>query len=403
MVIDLVFFIILELASGFCQTLPQFLAVRALYGIAMGGLYGPAGATALEDLPYDARGLLSGLYQEGYAVGYFLAAAFYRALAVTTPHGWRSLFWFGAGPPVLIILFRLWLPETDHFQVMKAEREAYERELRESGQEVASFNVKRFAVDAGQAISQNWFLFLYIVVMMTGFNGVSHGSQDLYPTFLEDQVGMSATDETVVTIVGQVGALLGAMTVGYISTFCGRRLSMMVACIFGAGLIPAYVYPRNLSLIASCFWEQFCVGGVWGPIPIHLMELSPKPIRSLLLGLGYQLGNLASSASVTIETTIGDRYPLPALADGTARYNYGKVIAIFLGAVWAYIFVFLLVGPEMTQEERDAEIEEARQLETLRAQGISHLDIGHTRRALEKSIEVHDLEVGDKAAVEHVE
>ena len=115
-------FIVLELGTGFTQNLSQFLAVRSLYGIAMGGLFGPAAATALEDLPYDARGLLSGLFEQGYATGYLLASIFYRALVPTTKHGWRSIFWFGAAPPILIILFRWSLPETNGFQVHQAER-----------------------------------------------------------------------------------------------------------------------------------------------------------------------------------------------------------------------------------------------------------------------------------------
>ena len=119
MIINLVFFIILELASGFTKNLSQFLGVRALYGIAMGGLFGPAASTALEDLPYEARGILSGLFEQGYATGYLLAALFYRALVPTTSHGWRSLFWFGAGPPIFIIIFRWYLPETNYFLVMK--------------------------------------------------------------------------------------------------------------------------------------------------------------------------------------------------------------------------------------------------------------------------------------------
>jgi SHS family lactate transporter-like MFS transporter len=124
MIINLGFFVVLELGAGFCQNLSQFLALRALYGIAMGGLFGPAAATALEDLPYEARGLLSGLFEQGYATGYLLAAIFYRALVPTTPNGWRSLFWFGAGPPIFIMIFRYYLPETNAFLVHKAEREA---------------------------------------------------------------------------------------------------------------------------------------------------------------------------------------------------------------------------------------------------------------------------------------
>lgn len=145
----------------------------------MGGLLAPAAATALEDLPYDARGILIGLFQQGYAVGYLLAAVFYRALVPTTTNGWRSLFWFGAAPPVLIIAWRWYLPETNHFQVLKASREA----KHETNQHAGASELRAFLREANQAFRANWFLFVYMVVLMSGFNSVSHGSQDLYPTF----------------------------------------------------------------------------------------------------------------------------------------------------------------------------------------------------------------------------
>lgn len=174
-IFNLGLFIILELASGFCQNLSQFLAVRSLYGIAMGGLFGPAAATALEDLPYDARGLLSGLYQQGYAMGYLLAAIFYRALVPTTTHGWRSIFWFGACPPVLIIAYRLWLPETNHFQVMAAEREEMERLQSERGGALVNAGAKAWLHQMKVDLKRNWVLFIYMVFLMTGFNSISHG------------------------------------------------------------------------------------------------------------------------------------------------------------------------------------------------------------------------------------
>jgi len=110
-------------------------------------------------------------------------------------------------------------------------------------------------------------LFVYMVVLMAGFNSISHGTQDLYPTFLKSQLGFSPTQATVVTVVGQLGAISGGMTVGWLSTFTGRRLAMMVACLLGGALVPPYVLLRNNDLIASAFFEQFFVGGVWGPIP----------------------------------------------------------------------------------------------------------------------------------------
>lgn len=108
-------FIVLELATGFCYTYNEFLGVRAIYGIAMGGLYGNAAATALEDCPERARGIISGMLQQGYAFGYLLATAFARAFVDTVGHTWRPLYWFGAGVPVLIIAFRLCLGETETF------------------------------------------------------------------------------------------------------------------------------------------------------------------------------------------------------------------------------------------------------------------------------------------------
>ncbi|EON70026.1 hypothetical protein W97_09292 [Coniosporium apollinis CBS 100218] len=395
MIINLFLFIVLELGSGFCTTLPQFLGVRSLYGIAMGGLFGPAAATALEDLPYDARGILSGLFEQGYAVGYLLAAVFYRALVPTTTHGWRSLFWFGAAPPVLIIAFRWWLPETNYFLVIKAEREAKHAAAHPFGSE------------SWVAVKQNWVLLVYMVLLMTGFNSCSHGSQDFYPTFLKEQAGESPTNTTIITVVGQIGALIGGTTIGYISSIIGRRLTMIIGCIIGAALVPAYILPRNLTLIAPAFFLQFFVGGVWGPIPIHLIELSPPALRTLAVGLTYQLGNLASSASATIQAVIGERYPLPPAADETKRFDYGKVIGIFMGTVWVYMLILLLLGPEMSLEERAERAQEAKEFEEMRRQGVSLTEIGRRRALGEKGMPNGETEPKreeqEKQGVEYVE
>ncbi|KAI6834678.1 sugar transporter family protein, partial [Hortaea werneckii] len=354
----------------------------ALYGIAMGGLLGPAASSALEDLPYDARGILSGLFIQGYATGYLLGAIFYRALVPTTePYpGWRSLFYFGAVPPVFIILWRWYLPETNYFQVLKAERETKEAEkAAASEQDEKTSSLKAFLKDSAAAMKANWFLFVYMVVLMAGFNSISHGTQDFYPTFLKDQLGFGATQTTVVTVVGQIGALIGGTVGGYVSTFTGRRLAMMKSCVIGGAVVPAYVLLKDMSLVASGFFEQFFVGAVWGPIPVHLIEMSPPALRSLIMGLTYQLGNLASSASATIQAVIGERFPLPPGPDGDERFDYGRVIGIFCGAVWAYILFFLFVGPEMTQEERNEEAEQAKEYERMREQGISLREIGIAR------------------------
>lgn len=189
---------------------------------------------------------------------------------------------------------------------------------------------------------------------------------------------MGATDVTVISVVGQIGALIGGTILGYTSTFFGRRLTMICGCFLGGALVPAYILPRDMSLVASAFFLQFFVGGVWGVIPIHLTELAPPALRTTAVGFTYQLGNLASSASATIQAVIGERYPLPPQGD-VERFDYGKVIAIFMGAIWAGQIVFLFLGPEMSQEERAEYAASADDLEALRKQGVSLKDIGIQR------------------------
>lgn len=226
--------------------------------------------------------------------------------------------------------------------------------------------MKAWVKATGPTLKANWVLFVYMIFLMTGFNSTSHGTQDLYPTFLKNQVELGPTEVTVISVVGQLGALIGGAALGYSSTFFGRRLTMITACIFGAAILPSYVLPHTVTLVASTFFEQFFVGGAWGPIPIHLTELSPNALRATAVGLTYQLGNLASSASATIQAVIGERFPLPPTADGGQRFDYGRVIGIFMGAVWVYDLVFLFVGPEMSEEERAEFAAEANELERLR-------------------------------------
>ena len=331
--INNVLFIILELATGFCNTYSQFLGCRALFGIAMGGLYGNAAATALEDCPDAAKGIISGLLQQGYAFGYLLAAAFARAFVDTTSHGWRPLYWFGAGPPVLIIVFRLCLPETKSFRERAAVRKA-------------SGNIAGTFVSEGKvALQQHWLLLVYLVLLMAGFNFMSHGSQDIYPLMIKNQYNFSADAVTVTQVVANLGAMTGGTLVGYSSQIFGRRISIIVISIVGGALLYPYTFVSSHSIMAAAFFEQFCVQGAWGIIPIHLMELSPGSFRTFVVGTSYQLGNLVSSASSTIETTIGERFPLPPKG-GESRYQYGKVICIFMACVFVYVIVLTLLGPE---------------------------------------------------------
>lgn len=360
-ILNNVLFIILELGTGFCNTYQQFLACRALFGVAMGGLYGNAAATALEDLPSEARGLMSGILQQGYAFGYLLATAFARGLVNTTSHGWRPLFWFGACPPVLIILWRLMLPETKIYKQHASVR----RTAKTSGPSVS----KVFLREGKVALRRHWLLLTYLVLLMAGFNFASHGSQDLYPTMLENQFEFSPNRVTVTQVCANLGAMLGGTVVGFCSQIFGRRLSIMVMCVIGGALLYPYTFTSSNAVIAAAFFEQFCVQGAWGVIPIHLMELSPGAFRTFVVGTSYQLGNLVSSASSTIESTIGDRFPLPPTASGTKRYEYGKVICIFMGCVYAYVLLLTFIGPEFLGRKfdvaHDADVREVADEETI--------------------------------------
>lgn len=363
---NLVLFIVLELGTGFTYSYEAFLGVRALYGIAMGGLYGNAAATALEDCPEEARGLVSGMLQQGYAFGYLLATVFARALVGTTPYTWRPLFWFGAGVPVLIIAFRLCLGETDAFLERKR--------VRESGDSVG----KTFLEEGKVALTRHWKLLIYMVLLMSGFNFMSHGSQDLYPTMLENQYNFSKDGVTVTQVVANLGAICGGTTIGYLSHMLGRRFSIIYASIVGGALLYPYSFVGSEKVAAAAFFEQFCVQGAWGVIPIHLMELSPGSFRTFVVGTSYQLGNLVSSASSTIEATIGERFPLPPkIEDGkeVARYQYGKVICIFMACVYVYVIVLTILGPEYKGRDmgvaRDEDLQEAAGREAVRGREAS--------------------------------
>lgn len=186
--------------------------------------------------------------------------------------------------------------------------------------------------------------------MMAGFNFLSHGSQDLYPTFLASQLMFTSALVTATTVVANFGALTGGTIIGYFSSFFGRRLSIILVLIVGAALIPAYLLPQSTAIMAGAFFEQMCVQGAWGVVPIHLIELSPPQFRSFVVGTSYQLGNLISSASSTIEATAGQHFPLHSSSNTTSsdkhQFDYGKVMIIFLASTYLYLLIIILLGPE---------------------------------------------------------
>jgi SHS family lactate transporter-like MFS transporter len=332
---------VLELGAGFTQTYAQFLAVRSLFGIGMGGIWGLAASTALENLPIETRGLASGVLQEGYAVGYLIAAVINLFLVPEQSHSWRALFWCASGISAFAALIRLALPESAVF--MQAKKDARLREERLGPN--AESKTKIFIKETKKMLKNHWMLCIYAVLLLTGFNFLSHGSQDLYPTYLEVSKGFSSHDATISTIIGNCGAIAGGAIAGFFSQYIGRRLTIIICILLVACFIPLWIIPSSFgALSAGAFCIQVGVQGAWGVIPIFLTEISPPAFRATFPGVAYQVGNMISSASAQIEATGGDN--IKTTLNGKVVPNYATVQGILIGVVAAFTLVVTLFGPE---------------------------------------------------------
>jgi SHS family lactate transporter-like MFS transporter len=284
LMIDLVFFSIVEVSTGFAHSFTTFLVLRALFGVGMGGEWGVGASLAMEKAPSNKRGVFSGLLQEGYACGNLLAAVCF--LFVFPRWGWRPMFFIGGLPALLAIFVRYNVKESEVWENRKRHT------LGEYGREVAS----------------HWKLFLYLVVLMTMMNFVSHGTQDMYPTFLERDWHFSPQKRALVTMLANVGAILGGIIFGHYSDRIGRRKTIVIALVLAILTIPIWAFAPMLPLlVAGAFIMQFMVQGAWGVVPAHINELSPDSVRGFLPGFAYQCGVMFASGVAYIEAIFGER------------------------------------------------------------------------------------------------
>ncbi|KAF7343697.1 MFS domain-containing protein [Mycena sanguinolenta] len=417
LVFNLVLIAVLELGAGFVQTFHQFLAVRSLFGIAMGGIWGLATSNALENLPVGLRGLASGVLQQGYAVGYLrggrarreprahtamrrimprvthlfsapplpfeflrgrsallfcsgagfarcwvvvcflppslppmlratlflhlvsqLSACISLKLVPAVHPGWRALFWTASGISLFGGFLRAILPESTFF--VKARKAAESHNIVSEKEKTRVF-IKQIR----QMLKEHWALCVYTVLLMTGMNFLSHGSQDLYPTYMEQTKGFDAHLATIATIIGNCGAVAGGAFAGWISQFLGRRITIIGCVLLVAVFIPLWIIPSSFSsLAAGAFCVQFGVQGAWGVIPIHLAEIAPPAFRATFPGVTFQIGNMVSSASAQIESTGGDH--LKTTVNGVVVPDYAKVQGILIGVVAAFVLLMIIVVPE---------------------------------------------------------
>lgn len=275
---NVIYFSAIELACGFAPNFTVFLVLRALFGIGMGGEWGVGASLAMEAAPPKLRGILSGILQSGYSIGYLLAAIAARFLLPAW--GWRPMFWIGALPALLALYIRSKVPES----------EAWKQHRAASTGEV-------LRIVAGQ-----WRRFLYLVLLMTFMMFLSHGTQDLYPDFLQEVHKVSAATRANIAIIYNVGAVVGAILFGLVSQAAGRRKGMLAALALSLLVIPLWAFSESLTvLIVGAFIMQMGVQGAWGVIPVHLNELSADAARGLMPGLAYQLGILLASPTNSLQ------------------------------------------------------------------------------------------------------
>ncbi|MBV9849414.1 MAG: MFS transporter [Armatimonadetes bacterium] len=288
LMIDVIFYSVMELLSGFAPTLTAFLVLRAIFGIAMGGEWGLGASLAMETVPAETRGLLSGILQQGYPVGYLLAALVFRFVFHTHALGWRWMFFIGVLPALLSLFIRSRVQESPAWERNKAAQ--------------ANLNL-------GSAVRSHLGLFAYMAVLMAAFNFMSHGTQDMYPTFLRVQRHFAPDTVSNIAIIYNLGAICGGVLFGGLSQRIGRRRAIIIAALLALPVVPLWAYSHTAAMLAlGAFAMQFFVQGAWGVIPAHLSELSPTALRGTFTGFAYQTGNLIASYNATLQSGIAEAH-----------------------------------------------------------------------------------------------
>lgn len=305
LMIDLIFYSIIEVATAFAPGYTSFLVLRALFGIGMGGEWGVGASLAMEKVPPRLRGVLSGLLQQGYALGNLLAALCYFFLF--DRWGWRPMFFLGGLPALLALFVRTHVEESEAWERSKS----------------ADWN------QLWKSIFSHWKIFLYIALLMTFMNFSSHGTQDMYPTFLQRYFHFDAPKRSMISAISSVGAIVGGVFFGFVSDRIGRRRAIVTALSLAVVMIPLWAFsPTTAMIVAGAFVMQFMVQGAWGVIPAHLSELAPDSVRGFLPGFAYQCGVLISGSIVYIQAFLAERmsYASTMAVTGAVVFIGGAIV-----------------------------------------------------------------------------
>lgn len=313
MMIVILLFSLFSFASAFAWSLTSLFVIRTLFGFCMGGEWGIGASLVMESIPAKLRGPVSGLLQSGYPSGYFLASLIYFLLFDLI--GWRGMFMVGIAPAILVFLIRMHVDESPAFEKRRGDRPA----------------------NPIVELAKHWKIALYLVVLMTAFNFFSHGTQDLYPTFLKQQHHFDTATIGLLAMVGNVGAIVGGIGFGIWSERLGRKRAIVIASLLALPVIPLWAYASTpIMLAVGAFLIQVAVQGAWGVVPVHLNELSPPLVRGMFPGVAYQLGNLIASRNGPLQAGIAEAH----------GGDYGYAMALVAGITAIVLVVWTLLGPE---------------------------------------------------------
>jgi MFS transporter, SHS family, lactate transporter len=311
LMVDVLLYSVIEFATAFSPNLTTLLVLRALFGIAMGGEWGVGASLTMESIPTHARGFVSGLLQSGYPSGYFLASIVYALLFQYI--GWRGMFMVGVAPALLVFYIRRSVPESP------------------------SWRPTTSASSTIAVLKTHWRLGIYAVILMTAFNFFSHGTQDLYPTFLQVQHKMSPHEVGLIAVIYNIGAIIGGISFGSLSEKFGRRRIIIITAALSLFVLPLWAFSATaLWLAVGAFLMQVMVQGAWGVIPVHLNELSPDEARGTFPGFTYQIGNLIAAVNAPLQAGIAVHY----------GNDYAFALALVAGIVAVVIIILAAVGVE---------------------------------------------------------
>jgi MFS transporter, SHS family, lactate transporter len=324
LMVDVAFYSVVGFVCAFAPNFTVLIVLRMLYGIGMGGEWGLGAALAMEKIPTERRGFFSGLLQEGYSFGYLLATLASLLVLDNLGLSWRWLFALSIIPALITLLIRTRVHESEVWEATQDRMRVTSTRIRD-------------VVRNGAIIRR----FVYLVLLMTAFNWMSHGTQDVYPTFLSstDESGAALSSETArwIAVIYNIGAIIGGLTFGTLSQRFGRRYTIAFCAVIGLPIVPLFAYSQSAAMLClGAFLMQVVVQGAWGVIPAHLTELSPDAIRGFYPGMTYQLGNLLAAFNLPIQEHLA------------ASHGYPFALAATIVPVLIAVAVLTLVGKDAT-------------------------------------------------------